>query len=77
MWDALGDWNQHIYTAIYKIEEQQEPTVWHRELYSIFYNNWKKYFICVSVKLNHCAVHLKLTTHCESTMFQLKKIITS
>ena len=35
----LGVRNWQIYTTIYKIDEQQGPTVEHRELYSIFYNN--------------------------------------
>ena len=32
--------------------------------------------ICVThtyIKLNHCAVHLKLTRYCKSTTLQLKK----
>ena len=40
MWvgkDKLGVWDQQIY--ITKIDNQQGPTVQHRELYSIFYNN--------------------------------------
>ena len=28
-----------IHTAIYKINKQQGPTVWHRELYSVSCNN--------------------------------------
>ena len=37
--DKLGDWDWHIHTTIYKIDNQQGPTVEHRELYSIFCNN--------------------------------------
>ena len=36
--DKLGVWNQQIHTTIYKIDKQQGPTVWHRELYSISCN---------------------------------------
>ena len=34
----VGD--QHIHSSIYKIDNQQGPTVQHRELYSIFCNNY-------------------------------------
>ena len=30
-----GAWYEHVYTTIYEIDNQQGPTVWHRELYSI------------------------------------------
>ena len=36
--DKLGDWNGHIHTTICKIDNQQGPTVEHRELYSILCN---------------------------------------
>ena len=37
--DKLGVWGQQIHTTVYKIDKQQGPTVQHRELYSISYNN--------------------------------------
>ena len=37
--DKLGVWDLNIHTTIYKIDNQQEPTVKHRELYAISYNN--------------------------------------
>ena len=37
--DKLGDWDWHTHTTIYKLDNQQGPTVEHRELYSIFCNN--------------------------------------
>ena len=37
--DKLGVWDEQIHTTIYKIDNQQGPTVQHRELYSIFCNN--------------------------------------
>ena len=42
--DKLGAWNEHKHTTIYKIDNQQGPTVKHRELYSISCNNpsWKR-----------------------------------
>ena len=37
--DKLGVWDEQIHTTVYKIDEQQGPTVYHRELYSISCNN--------------------------------------
>ena len=37
--DKLGVWDQQIHTIIYKTGSQQGPTVQHRELDSILYNN--------------------------------------
>ena len=60
---------------IYKTNNQQRPTVQHGELHSIFYDiymgkepeeEWKY------VQLNYFVVHLKLTQHCKSTIFQYK-----
>ena len=31
-----GTWDQHTHTIIYKIDNQQRPTVQHREPYLIF-----------------------------------------
>ena len=38
-WDKLGVWDSQIHTTIYEIDNQQGPTVQHRELYSISCNN--------------------------------------
>ena len=37
--DKLGVWDEQIHTTIYKIDKQQGPTVWHRELYSVSYKS--------------------------------------
>ena len=37
--DKLGVWDEQIHTTAYKIDNQQGPTVQHRELYSIPCNN--------------------------------------
>ena len=37
--DKLAAQDQQRHTIIYEIDEQQGPTVVHRELYSISYNN--------------------------------------
>ena len=33
--EGLGVWDQQMQTIIHRIDKQQAPTVWHRELYSI------------------------------------------
>ena len=42
--DRLGVWDWQMQTAIYKMDKQQGPTVWCRELYSRSYNkpSWKR-----------------------------------
>ena len=37
--DKLGAWDWQIYTTIHRIDNQQGPTVYHRELYSISCND--------------------------------------
>ena len=37
--DTSGAWDEHTHTTIYKIGNQQGPTILHRELYSIFCDN--------------------------------------
>ena len=37
--DKPGGWHYHIHITIYKTENQQKPTVQHRELHSILPNN--------------------------------------
>ena len=34
-----SDTTKQLSTTVYKIDEQQGPTVWHWELYSLFCNN--------------------------------------
>ena len=41
-----------IYTTIYKIDDHEGPTVWQRELYTLFYTNYKRkkrIYVCVFV----------------------------
>ena len=33
--DSYGVWNSHVHTAIFKMDDQQGPTVLHRELCSM------------------------------------------
>ena len=37
--DKSGAWDEYTHTTIYKRDNQQGPTVEHRELYSIFCDN--------------------------------------
>ena len=37
--EKLEAWDKHIHTTIYKIDNQQGPTVQHRELYPVSCNN--------------------------------------
>ena len=34
-----GGWDLHLHTTVYKIVNQQGPTVYHRELYAMKFNN--------------------------------------
>ena len=36
--EGEGVWDGHVHTAVFKTDNQQGPTVPHRELYSILYN---------------------------------------
>ena len=33
--DSKEAWNQHVHTAVFKMENQQDPTIWHMELCSV------------------------------------------
>ena len=55
--DKSGAWDDHTHSTIYKIDNQQRPTVEHRELYSIFWDNLyqkrilKRMDICITESL--------------------------
>lgn len=40
--DKLGVWDEQVHTIMPKIGNQQEFTMLHREIYLIFYNNYKE-----------------------------------
>ena len=40
--DKLGVWDEQVHTIMPKIGDQQEFTMQHREIYSIFCNNYKE-----------------------------------
>ena len=68
----LGVWDGHVHTAVFNMDNQQGPTVWHRELFSVLCDGLyrerifkkKKKWTYVYVQLTHFAVHLKLIPHC-------------
>ena len=69
--DRLGVWDGHVHTAVFNMDNQQAPTVWHRELFSVLCDGLygerifkKKKWTYVYVQLIHFAVHLKLIPHC-------------
>ena len=76
------EFGTNIYTllTVYKTDNQQRPTVQHRELNSVFCNSYKgkesekamNKYICV---LNHFAEHQKLAQHCKSIILQFLKIV--
>ena len=68
--DSWGVWNQHVHTATFKIDNQQGPTAWHRELCSMLYgliggggkSGGERMHVYVWLSL--FAVQLKLSQHC-------------
>ena len=44
-WDGLECQGQQMQTIIFRMDKQQGPTVWHRELYAISWENHdREYF---------------------------------
>ena len=64
--DSECIWDGHEHTAIFKMDNQQGPTVQHRELCSILCNNLngKKFEKDTCIGITESAVHLKTTEHC-------------
>ena len=66
--DKLGVCDWHIHTSIFKIDNQQRPTVQHRERCSIFCNNlnqkriWKRIDTCIHITESLCCTHETNTT---------------
>ena len=52
--------------AIYKIDNQQGPTVYHREYFVITYKGKESEKKCI----NHFTEHLNLTQYCNSLILQ-------
>ena len=68
----LGVWDWFIHTTKFKIGNQEGPTVYHREHYSVFYKNlnekriWKIIGICVYITESFC-----YTSETNTTLIQL------
>ena len=66
--DRLGVGDQHIYSAMFKIDNQQGPPVQHRELCSVFCNNlngkriWKRIDTCTCITESLCCTPETNTT---------------
>ena len=75
--DGLGVWDEQMQTNIYRMDKQQGPTVYHRELCSVSCDKPQRRRIrrrmYIGVWLSHFAVQQKLTQHCKSTILQLNK----
>ena len=64
--EKISVWDQEIQTTMYKIDEQQENTVPHREYSQCFVITL---YGIQSLKIsNPDDVYLKLTSYCKSTM---------
>ena len=63
-------WDGYVHTAIFKMDNQQGPTLWHTKLYSVLpvwiarEGGFGEEWIHVCVWLSPFAVHLKLSQHC-------------
>ena len=66
--NSLGVWDGHVHTAIFKMDNQQGPTVSHMELCSVCVATWKRgefggEGIHVYAWLSPFTVHLELSQH--------------
>ena len=63
---ALGVWDKHVHTAIFKMDNQQGTTIWHMELCSVLRGSlevreiWERMDTCACMAESF-AVHLKLS----------------
>ena len=66
----LGVWDGHVHTAVFNMDNQQGPTVWHRELFSVLCDGLyrerifkkKKVDICVCTTDSFCCTPETNTT---------------
>ena len=53
--DVQGVWDGHVHTAVFKMEDQQGPTVEHKELCSVLYGSlhgrgvWGRMDTCIGM----------------------------
>ena len=66
--DSQGVWDVHVHTAIFKMDNQQEPMVQHRELYSILHGSldgkgvWGEMNTCMCMAESLCCPPETITT---------------
>ena len=66
--DELGDWDWHIYTIMYKIDNLWQPNIQHRELYSMLCGDQngkeipKREDICIHIADSLCCTAETNTT---------------
>ena len=66
--DSLEVWDQHVYTAIFKMDYQQGPTVYHKELCSVLHGSldgrgvWGRMDTCIHVAESLCCPLETITT---------------
>ena len=67
--DSYGVWDGHVHTAIFKMDNQQGPTVLHRELGSVLCASldgrgvWRRMDTCVCMAEALCYAP-ELSQHC-------------
>ena len=79
--DSWGVWDGHVHTAIFKMDNQQGPTAWHREVCSMLYGSlegrgvWGRMDTCVCIAESLCCSTETITTLVISyTPIQNKKL---
>ena len=79
--DSWGVWDGHVHTAIFKMDNQQGPTAWHREVCSMLYGSlegrgvWGRMDTCVCIAESLCCSPETITTLVISyTPIQNKKL---
>ena len=59
----MGAGDRHVYTAIFKMDNQQGPTVLHRELCLKFCKNINGKRICKEIDIRKCACVSSVASH--------------
>ena len=66
--DSQGVWDQHVHTAVFKMDNQKGPTVQHRELCSMLCGSldgwgvWGRIDTCICMAESHCCAPETITT---------------
>ena len=66
--DSQGVWDRRVHTAIFKMDNQQGPTLWHRELCSMLCGSldgrgvWERMDTCICMAESLCCTPETITT---------------